>query len=435
MHSRNSLLVFFLTALISSCAVMTNRQVNKSIETSTLLDGHFTGFALYDPSAKDYLVERNADKYFTPASTTKLFTFFAGLKILEDSVPGLKYVIRGDSLIFWGTGDPSFLHPDFEDQPVFDFLQKTDKKLFYAVGNFQDAPFGSGWAWDDYSYYFQPERSAMPIYGNTVNFSFDSLKTQFILSPDFFESQTEILSTREKTFFPNRNSDFNIFQYYPNPQRSNRKNRVPFKTSDELLVKLLADTLNKSVRTIPFQNFEGQKTIHSRRANELYAWILKASDNFISEQLLYLCASQISDTLNSAKIRAHITKKHLSDLPSPPVWKDGSGLSRYNLFTPRSMIMLLEKMKKELPEEVLFALLPAGGVDGTIKNWYASESGQPYIFAKTGTLSNNHNLCGFIRTKSGQLLTFSFMNNNYNSSSVPIKKEMEKVLKLVWEKY
>ncbi|MFY0651869.1 MAG: D-alanyl-D-alanine carboxypeptidase [Cyclobacteriaceae bacterium] len=409
--------------------------VRKSIADSPLFNQHFTGFALYDPETGGYLQEQNADKYFNPASNTKLFTFYAGLKMLDDSVPGLKYAINGDSLIFWGTGDPSFLHPDFASQRVFDFLKKSDKDLYYASGAFQDTHFGSGWAWDDYSYYFQTERSGMPIYGNQVSFVYDSLASDYSLRPKFFNDFSEILDERAFAFYPNRNVEQNIFSFYPDPARSLRKNRVPFKTSDELLVELLADTLKKAVTPIAFQSGEDVDVIYSRRMNELYAWMLKASDNFIAEQILYLCASQRGDTLNSARVRAYMTINHLDDLPSQAIWKDGSGLSRYNLFTPRSMVMLLEKIKSEIPEETILNLLPKGGVDGTLRNWYKSDSEDPYIFAKTGTFSNNHSLSGFIKTASGKLLTFSFMNNNYNSSSAPVKLEMEKTLKLVRERY
>ncbi|MDP4679471.1 MAG: D-alanyl-D-alanine carboxypeptidase, partial [Cyclobacteriaceae bacterium] len=292
-----------------------------------------------------------------------------------------------------------------------------------------------GWAWDDYSYYYQPEKSAMPIYGNMVIFYKDSMTQEEKIIPSFFNDYTELLPVRKSSIYPNRNYHHNIFQYYMDGGNSNRKSRVPFKVSDELLTKLLADTLKKRVNIIPFKAYENSKTIYSGRMNELYAWMLKASDNFLAEHILYLCASQQGDTLNSARVRASMVANYLNDLPSPPIWRDGSGLSRYNLFTPRSRVTLLEKIKQELPEKELLSLLSIGGLDGTIRSWYKSDTDEPYIFAKTGTLSNNHSLSGFVRTKSGKLLTFSFMHNNYNSSSTPIKLEMEKTLKLVRDKY
>src|ERR1700754_3272280 len=86
------------------------RKIKKQFKHSQIVNDHFTGFALYDLDDKKMIYELNADKYFTPASNTKLFTFYTCLKMLGDSVPALRYELRNDSLVFWGTGDPSFLH-------------------------------------------------------------------------------------------------------------------------------------------------------------------------------------------------------------------------------------------------------------------------------------------------------------------------------------
>jgi D-alanyl-D-alanine carboxypeptidase/D-alanyl-D-alanine-endopeptidase (penicillin-binding protein 4) len=95
----------------------------------------------------------------------------------------------------------------------------------------------------------------------------------------------------------------------------------------------------------------------------------------------------------------------------------------------------LEKIYEEVPTDRLFAILPGGGQSGTIKNWYASDSGQPYVFAKTGSLSNVHCLSGYLVTKKGKTLLFSFMHNNYIVSTNEVRQEMQKVLKELYLRY
>lgn len=127
------------------------------------------------------------------------------------------------------------------------------------------------------------------------------------------------------------------------------------------------------------------------------------------------------------------SKKNLmSTLPDAPKWVDGSGLSRYNLVTPRSMVELLNRIQQLMPRERLFGIFAAGGVNGTIKSNYKNGD-SPYIFAKTGTLRNNHCLSGYLITKTGKMLIFSFMHNNYTGSMNTLRKEMERVLKQVYE--
>src|SRR5690606_40565208 len=68
----------------------------------------------------------------------------------------------------------------------------------------------------------------------------------------------------------------------------------------------------------------------------LYKVMMQESDNFIAEQLLLLCAQVLSDSLKTEIAIDFVKKHYLDDLVDEPVWVDGSGLSRYNLFTPRS---------------------------------------------------------------------------------------------------
>jgi D-alanyl-D-alanine carboxypeptidase/D-alanyl-D-alanine-endopeptidase (penicillin-binding protein 4) len=122
----------------------------------------------------------------------------------------------------------------------------------------------------------------------------------------------------------------------------------------------------------------------------------------------------------------------LKDVPQKPKWVDGSGLSRYNLFTPESFVYILHKMKTEFGWERIKHILPTGGA-GTLSSYYKKDSG--YIYAKTGTLSNNCALSGYLITKKGKLLIFSVLANNYITGSVPVRRAVEKYLLAIRENY
>jgi D-alanyl-D-alanine carboxypeptidase/D-alanyl-D-alanine-endopeptidase (penicillin-binding protein 4) len=146
-----------------------------------------------------------------------------------------------------------------------------------------------------------------------------------------------------------------------------------------------------------------------------------------------MVSDEVFKELNTGKAIEYIKKNYLFDLPDEPQWVDGSGLSRHNLISPRSMITLVDKIYRLLPDDMLFDLLPTGGVNGTLQSNYQAPI--PYVFAKSGTISNNHSLVGYIRTKSHKLYAFAFMNNNYPYKASEVRREMEKVLLYIRDHY
>ena len=430
---RSLLLSCLVAVFVSSCSSTKELQkkADSRFETSEAFRQGFSGLMVYDPRPKKVIYEHNSEKYFTPASNTKLLTFYTGLKLLGDSVPGLKYAVHNDSLIIRGTGDPSFLHEEFPYSGVFDFLKKRKETLFYAPPDFKEKHFGPGWAWGDYNWYYSVERGAFPMYGNYVNFQFSPLDSLPAIAPLYFQEKLQVKEDfNGKRSGITRNLSENIFVVEHQQGNPEKEQVVPFKYSPELVVELLSDTLNKPVALLEevpagFTNF---KTLYSIPADSLYKRMLQVSDNFIAEQILLLAAGEISDTLKTSIAIDYMQSHYFDDLPDELQWVDGSGLSRYNLFTPRSVVRILEKIMKEVPQDRLFSLMAAGGESGTIKNLYKGEE-EPYIYAKTGTLNNNHSLSGYLKTKTGRILIFSFMNSNYTVPTSMIKEEMEKILK------
>ena len=139
------------------------------------------------------------------------------------------------------------------------------------------------------------------------------------------------------------------------------------------------------------------------------------------------------DSLSTSRVICYARKNLLAPLPDPVEWVDGSGLSRLNLITPRTLTQLLLRLHQEVPERRLLSLLAAGGGQGTLRKRYHDASG-PWLWGKTGTLSNNLNMCGYLRTKSGRLIAFSFMNNNHIARSLAMRNEVERVLALLRER-
>lgn len=421
------LLLFFSHSIFAQDVKTRYIGLDKLLGEGSFFDNHLTGFMLYDLDSQVVQYERNSQIYFIPASTIKLFTFFAATMVLKDSTNLLRFVPNGEEVTVWGTGDPSWKYDKLPQPRMEDFFRQY-KKVNFSQSNWKDDAMGYGWQWDDYHYAYSAEKSPFPIYGNLV--TAQNINNRPVISPQHFRAQ---LFTSERQM-KNVQRDFHSNTFYYNPRSYNgMKAQVPFITSAQTFAVLAAQELNKEVIPatvpLPVQHF----VLKGTRTAPLYKEMLHESDNFIAEQLMLMISDEIFKELNTGKAIEFVKKNYLTDLPDEPQWVDGSGLSRHNLASPRTMIALTEKIYRLYPDELLFDLLPKGGVNGTLKSSY--KAAVPYIFAKTGTISNNHSLVGFIRTRSKKLYAFAFMNNNYPYKASQVRAEMEKVLLYIRDNY
>ena len=411
--------------LFQACAVQKRRELNHFMDDwlhRDLLDRQFTGILLFNPASGDTLYRHNSQKYFTPASNTKLFTLYACLQLLPDRIPALRYLFLQDTLYIEGTGDPSQLHPYFRDSTVQKFISKYPLVALNST-NFQEEAQGPGWAWDDYDWYYSAERSALPLYGNVVEvYMGDSLE----VAPEFFRDSVHLIR------YPhNRLQGSNTFFFDPD---GGDTLQIPVRTDSTLTRRLLEQATGKRILHAGKMPAGELQTLYSIPADSLYRRMIQESDNFLAEQLLLLVSGTRSDTLNSQRARDLVLDEYLKDLPQEPVWVDGSGLSRYNLFSPEDMVYLLNRMYREIPEQRLLSYFAAGGVSGTLREWYTGQE-KPYVFAKTGSLSNNYCVSGYLRTRSGKLLIFSFMNNHFTMPVARLKEAMQNVFEYIRDTY
>lgn len=435
-HLKFKIIVFAFIIILSSCSVQKQiaRSAKENVLSNKALATAHVGISIYDPDANKYWFNYQGDKYFVPASNTKIPTCYAAMKYLGDSLVGLRILVDKDSSLFIEpTGDPTFLHPDFKKQPVYELLQNQKKDIHvlnsYST-NFQFS-YGKGWQIDDVNETYLVPRSIFPIYGNLVTF--------------FFNNQGEI-STIPKIFKNNVVSDFPCtsfkrikkFDVYENRYHIycdmgsvlNKSIQAPFNpTSGLLFLDILPDTIHKKINFNYPSNYSNNniifKNFYSQPTDSLLKPMMHRSDNFFAEQSLLMVSNEMLGVMNDEKIIDTLLKTDFKDLPQKPRWVDGSGLSRYNLFTPQDFVAILNKMKNEFGMERIKVILPTGG-EGTISSYYKADSG--YIYGKTGTLSGVVAFSGFLYTKKGKLLIFSTLVNNHQASATDVRRAVEKFL-------
>lgn len=430
---RNTSYLLLLTSylVLSSCSIhkQISRSANEDVLSNKALATAHVGISIFDPAANKYLYNYQGDKYFVPASNTKIPTCYAAMKYLGDSLVGLRYDIINDSLIsIKPSGDPTFLHPDYANQKVLSLL-KQYRKVEISPAHFRFQYLGSGWSWNDYQEKYMAPRSIFPMYGNIVSFKLNP-ENEIDITPPYFSSNLVRGSKFPNGMQVSRMWDSNYFTFL----QSNRKFiEIPFTPHITEIQKLLSDTLKSTVKIeILFPEGKMFKIIHSQPTDSLLKPMMHRSDNFFAEQSLLMVSNEMLGVMNDEKIIDTLLKTEFKDLPQKPRWADGSGLSRYNLFSPQDLVAILNKMKNEFGMERIKVILPTGG-EGTISSYYKADSG--YIYGKTGTLSGVVAFSGFLYTKKGKLLIFSTLVNNHQAFATEVRRAMEKFLQRIRNKY
>ncbi|MBU3745250.1 MAG: hypothetical protein FGM61_12030, partial [Sediminibacterium sp.] len=312
-----------------------------------------------------------------------------------------------------------FLHPSFPYQPAYQFL-KQQSRILLTNQNWKEPALGAGWAWDDYKSDYMPERSVLPIYGNLARFQLNSNSLQTI--PAAFKPVHTLQPNQPFTITRNWGSD----SFYLSPtSRMMNAIAMPFHVSSPAqLANILADTLHTVVASAQFtlERWPDVVTIKSQPTDSVLSMMMHESDNFFAEQLLLMVGNDRFAVMNTRKIIDSLLATDLSLLPQKPKWMDGSGLSRYDLFTPQDMVTLLQLMQTSFSWKRITAILPTGN-EGTLSGLYTNYTGK--IYAKTGTLGNQVALSGYILTRKGKTLIFSVMVNAHQSAPQEIRKKIE----------
>lgn len=411
------LLFLLLSFSICNGQSLLELRLKRQIKKIPTFKEAFVAVSVSELETSESLVSINENKYMTPASNTKLLTYLAAVQNF-DSLPSLYYSIKNDSVIkFKSSGYPLLLHPFYPDTDLTNFF-KQDYDFEYIPPSVYPKSQGPGWSWDDYSYYYASERSPFPIFGNA--FGITKLNNEIKTLPSGVEF---ILNNDSLAPLALRDKNSNRFEINPLKLTEGDTLYRPFITSDSLFVKLLGDALGKKIKVSIHEDETVWIPLYTGAEELLYKGLLQNSDNGIAEALLFMVAQKSSGIFSEQKAIEIMQKKWSKWTPDPFIWVDGSGVSRYNMFTSRSLVAVLKEIYKTSSWDQILSRFPKGGESGTLKAYDVNQ-----VYGKTGTLRHNHNLSGYLTTKRGKTLVFSVMVNHFTSPTSEIRLGIGKVL-------
>jgi len=110
--------------------------------------------------------------------------------------------------------------------------------------------------------------------------------------------------------------------------------------------------------------------------------------------------------------------------------RDGSGLSAYNLVTPRALVRILQYLSSSENNDIYrSALATAGEEDSTLEERLSGLEGR--VFAKTGTISNVNSLSGYLTREDGSEVIFSILSNGSGLPSGQIRSAIDAVVQVL----
>ena len=392
------ILIFICTNAYSQ---ISSKKIDRWVSKNENLKNSIVSIAVKQLDKKKKISGININTFMTPASNTKILTVFGSISA-GDTIPSIKYRISSDTLRISPTGYPFIAHPKYDDADLEKFIKSFSHIVYHKPSSDIDR-YGPAWAWDDFKYYFQAERSEMPIYGNViqiVKLSNDSIE----VSPDIFK-MTLNMEQKEKVSRDNKENNFFI-----NPSLIKLGDTIyhPFITSRKNTINLLKKYFNTSV-SFDEEGLKNHKTWNSNVKAKIYSAVLKDSDNLISESLAANISLRYNDTISVEKG----LKKTLNNLDDNKIQLyDGSGLSRYNLIQPSSIVSSLEKINYYYDFEKIKEIFPSN---------YIITDTEAFVWGKTGTLKNNHNYSGYLTTDKGKQYVFSIMINHFTEDLDNIK--------------
>ncbi len=442
------------------------RQDLEALVNSPDLSNSFIGISVQDLESGEYIFRLNDDKNFVPASTIKLITTLAALEYFgKDFRYQTNMYLDGElhpngefigDVIIRGSGDPT-ISKSFYAEPLVimeTFAKKLDSLgIKTIVGNiiaddsyFDQIHYGPGWSWDDFMYPFSSQISAFSFNDNTVTVSIfpgDSVNfiSKFNVYPEnnlvrilnyvttsSADEITEISANRDiKTNFIEL---FGIIAFDSTKKSSNTFN-IAIDNPTMYFLDLFRNALSQQrirLNGLLMSLTQANKRINYSALVPVFTHIsppLQEIIKVINSESHNLCAEMLFKTLakenlgigsfDNGAMYLNTFLKSIGIQTENLRVVDGSGLSRFNLFSPRNFVTLLNYAYRSGVRDKFIASLAEPGEEGTLKRRMKRSRAENNVKAKTGSMNNISSICGYVQTRDNESFAFSIMMQNFTS--------------------
>ena len=448
----------------------------EEIARQPALEPGFFAVKIVSLDTNQIIYEQNANKFVRPASNMKLYTVATAFDRLTPDYHFVTSVyakerpedgkIKGD-LIVYGRGDPSIAARfnngdyfkginDLADRIVAAGVKRVKGDLVGDESYFNGAPIGSGWEWEDLTWSYGAELSALTINDNAIDLTVKpgmSVGFPVVITSGPPATSFMTIANHATTAARGSRSDLHIY-------RGLGANTLEISGSLPLgdtgfiggvavpdpalaFVSMLRDALVKRgvkidgrLRTVDARS--GGSIVPSSPAGPapieiaslqsppfsiIAAHTLKPSQNQYTELILRTLGKIQPPNPNDATrardnedaglevVTSFLRQAGVGE--SEIALNDGSGLSRNDLISANTTVQLLTFMTKHRYFAQFRDALPIAGVDGTLRTRMRGTPAEGNVRAKTGSLSSVASLSGYVTTAAGEHLVFSMMLNNY----------------------
>ena len=171
--------------------------------------------------------------------------------------------------------------------------------------------------------------------------------------------------------------------------------------------------------------------LHSPPLSEIVAGVLGPSQNWMTEQLVRAMGAAYGEEGSWSEgidLMEAFLIEHVGVDPIDVSARDGSGLSAYNLVTPRALVRVFQYMATTPFADEFRRALAQPQMDGsTLSSRLEGMEGR--VYAKTGTISNVNSLSGYLVRDDGDEVIFSVLTNGSGLPASTVRRHIDEIVR------